>query len=104
MGRHVKKEKVDDDPEKRDLDHIHNVNRVEATRLEIRFEKKGQAGGAEPEHGNDVSEIGDVVGWRDELNVEIQGLRETKNRKRDCRDVPKIVSEVSRPTRGADGE
>jgi len=45
MGRHVKEEKVDDDPEQENLDEIEDVNGVKTKRLEVRFEKKRQASG-----------------------------------------------------------
>jgi len=96
MGRHVKEEKVDDDPEQENLDEIEDVNGVKTKRLEVRFEKKRQASGAKPEYGDEDGEIFEK--WRrvGDSHVQIEECSNTKENKRGGHYITEISREVSR--------
>jgi hypothetical protein len=96
MGRHVKKEKVNDDPEQNYLDEIENVNGVKMARLEVRFEEKRQACGTKPEYGDEDGEIFEKWRGMSEGDVKIDKCSGRKEYKGDGRYVTKISREVSR--------
>lgn len=94
MRRHVEKKEIDDDPEKDHLNEIENVDGIESAKFKIRFEKEHQARGTEPKNGDDVGNIGCVLGTVNGLHVKVAERRDAEERNGKGCNIPKIARQM----------